>query len=133
MREMESQFRVQIEIFQKNSSIMIKGALKSAAKRFLKVNNFLVISEQKHMGPDAYQEDELLRDHVEFLEIIPSRSDRLIRFQDVADDKVSIFVTKLNDEGYQTDEISATDDEQGVQGSRELYCHLESFMEFGKI
>ena len=69
----EPQFRVQIEIFQKQISGLMKEALKDTVKRFFHFNNVL-LSAQKHMGPDAYQDDEVLRDHVEFMEVVASQS-----------------------------------------------------------
>ena len=79
----EPNFRVQVEVFRKGTSAMAKDALKTCTKRFLYVNNVL-LSEQKHIDPDSYQDDRVLYEHVEFLEIVPSTTKypiRLVSFQ----------------------------------------------------
>ena len=45
---------------------------------------------------------------------------RILRFQDLEDSNISIFVIKLNMEGYQTEEIFMTEGEEGAQASREI-------------
>ena len=75
----ETHFRVQVEIFQKNNSILMKDSIKTSVKRYLHLNNML-LSEPKHIGPENYQEDEVLRDHVEFFEVVPSGSKWPIRY-----------------------------------------------------
>ena len=71
-------FRVQVEVFRKCTSAMAKDALKTCTKRFLYVNNVL-LSEQKHIDPDSYQDERVLHEHVEFLEIVPSTTKYPIR------------------------------------------------------
>ena len=72
-------FRVQVEVFRKGTSAISKDTLKSVTKRFLYVNNVL-LSGQKHMDSDSYQDEEVLREHIEFLEIVPSPTKYPIRF-----------------------------------------------------
>ena len=40
---------------------------------------------------------------------------RILRFQDLEDSNISIFVIKLNMEGYQTEEIFMTEGEEGAK------------------
>jgi len=68
-----SGFRVQVEIFQKNTSILAKEILKNSVRDFLYSTN-VILSEQKHYEPETYLDDAVLSNHVEFLEVIPSHS-----------------------------------------------------------
>ena len=74
-----SGFRVQIEIFQRNTSVLQKESLKNSVKRFFNLQNVL-LSEQKHFDPDAYLDDEVLKEHVECIEVIPSGSKWPVRW-----------------------------------------------------
>ena len=70
--------RVQVEIFQKNTSILQREILKNAVREFLYSTN-VILSEQKHYEPETYANNAVLCDHVEFLEVIPSHTDGPVR------------------------------------------------------
>ena len=70
--------RVQVEIFQKTTSILSKDVIKNKVRVFLYSTN-VILSEQKHYEPESYADDEVLCDHVEFLEVIPCNSKYPVR------------------------------------------------------
>ena len=73
-----SKFRVQIEIVQKNQSLIAKDLLKNPVKGFLKSNN-VIASVPRHFNSSEYASEETLRDHVEFFDVIPEQSKYPVR------------------------------------------------------
>ena len=69
----ESDFRVQVEICQKNNSDLSKEVLKDKVKKFLRLINVILIDHKKYVL-NTFENDQVLKNHVEFFDLIPSTS-----------------------------------------------------------
>ena len=70
---LESGFRIQIEICQKMKSDLPKEVLKNSVQNFLKSDNILIATPKKYEST-SFIGDQVLKDHVEFFDLIPSSS-----------------------------------------------------------
>ena len=70
---LESEFRIQIEICQKTKSDLPKEVLKNTVKNFLKSANTSIATPKKYEST-SFVGDQVLKDHVEFFDLIPSTS-----------------------------------------------------------
>ena len=69
----ESDFRVQVEICQKNNSDLSKEVLKNEVKAFLRLDNIILIDHKKYEF-NSFGNTQVLKNHVEFFDLIPSAS-----------------------------------------------------------
>ena len=75
---LESGFRIQIEICQKVKSDLPKEVLKKTVKNFLKSANTPIETPKKYEST-SFIGDQVLMDHVEFFDLIPSSSNRPVK------------------------------------------------------
>ena len=75
---LESGFRIQIEICQKVKSDLPKEVLKKTVKNFLKSANTPIETPKKYEST-SFIGDQVLMDHVEFFDLIPSSSKRPVK------------------------------------------------------
>ena len=70
---LESDFRIQIEVCQKIKSDLPKEVLKNSVKNFLKSANTPIETPKKYEST-SFVGEQVLKDHVEFFDLIPSTS-----------------------------------------------------------
>ena len=92
-------FRLQIEVSQKTKSDLSKEVLKNSVKSFLKSNDVLLECTQRY-DSDSFDNDHLLKNHVEFFDLIQSATKCPVRY---VLKHISNASNKINSENLEID------------------------------